>query len=216
MVSPGPHRYCLKCDYPLDDVASSKCPECGRAFDPTDPASVSARPTARRRRWIRRGLILAGVIVALEIFGPSRVARFTWTWPNADGVTCTSETRWHVLGPSWLPIQYARFSTRRWTQPMPGGYLNVADYSIWRIGLAWVWRVEACTSSSPRTTRTYTFGAIDVGPPGLPVKMGPPWKTLTIHPGNFDALADALLQDPRRQLNWSPHGLNTYPPEANK
>ncbi|MEX2215084.1 MAG: hypothetical protein WD768_13195 [Phycisphaeraceae bacterium] len=33
------HRpmYCLGCEYRLDQLTERRCPECGRAFDPSDP-----------------------------------------------------------------------------------------------------------------------------------------------------------------------------------
>ena len=39
--SPGPHAgvRCLNCDYLLDGLPTSVCPECGRPFDPDDPGT---------------------------------------------------------------------------------------------------------------------------------------------------------------------------------
>lgn len=35
--------FCIGCDYPLLGLTSRRCPECGRAFDPNDLATVPAR-----------------------------------------------------------------------------------------------------------------------------------------------------------------------------
>lgn len=34
-----PGKQCKDCRYPLDQLRSRTCPECGRAFDPDDPAT---------------------------------------------------------------------------------------------------------------------------------------------------------------------------------
>ncbi len=43
MPDPGPnsaaHKKCLGCAYILDYLPENRCPECGRAFDPEDPAT---------------------------------------------------------------------------------------------------------------------------------------------------------------------------------
>jgi hypothetical protein len=44
----GPNRYCLACSYPLDWLPESRCPECGRPFDPENPETFARFP---RRSW---------------------------------------------------------------------------------------------------------------------------------------------------------------------
>jgi len=42
-----PRKYCIDCDYPLDHLPGTTCPECGRAFDLQDPTtyrSALSRP----------------------------------------------------------------------------------------------------------------------------------------------------------------------------
>ena len=47
----GPPR-CLGCDYDLSRLTTPRCPECGRAFDPRDPASFhGGRPMPDWARW---------------------------------------------------------------------------------------------------------------------------------------------------------------------
>lgn len=39
--SSAPHKKCLGCAYILDHLPENRCPECGRAFDPEDPATFT-------------------------------------------------------------------------------------------------------------------------------------------------------------------------------
>ena len=49
---------CLKCDYELQGQHEHRCPECGTAYDPTNPATYGGlhRPWPR---WVRRTLLVA-------------------------------------------------------------------------------------------------------------------------------------------------------------
>ncbi len=53
-----PSMYCLKCSYPLEGLSSSRCPECGLAFDPVD-----VRSFAHERAGVGRGLANIGATV---------------------------------------------------------------------------------------------------------------------------------------------------------
>jgi hypothetical protein len=50
ILSPDSPARCLGCRYPLRDLTVNRCPECGREFDPNDPATMYVRlapgPTA--------------------------------------------------------------------------------------------------------------------------------------------------------------------------
>jgi hypothetical protein len=35
---------CRSCDYPLRHLPEHRCPECGRGFDPADPATFNPEP----------------------------------------------------------------------------------------------------------------------------------------------------------------------------
>ncbi len=43
---------CLGCDYVLDGLVESRCPECGRSFDPQDPCTFYTG--SRLEKWVRR------------------------------------------------------------------------------------------------------------------------------------------------------------------
>jgi hypothetical protein len=66
-------RYCLDCGYRLDNLPSTRCPECGRVFDLTDAATTSARGRLNViSRWAAstgpaRWLVPASVLVALVV-----------------------------------------------------------------------------------------------------------------------------------------------------
>jgi hypothetical protein len=58
--------YCLGCSYALVGLEESRCPECGRVFDPADLTTYSAKPDggkrARDAKWVERVLISAGLV----------------------------------------------------------------------------------------------------------------------------------------------------------
>jgi hypothetical protein len=64
-------RYCLDCGYRLDNLQSTRCPECGRGFDLADPATTSARGRLSTiTRWAAstgpaKWLVPATLVVAL-------------------------------------------------------------------------------------------------------------------------------------------------------
>lgn len=45
---------CLECQYDLSAITSSKCPECGRAFDKQDPMSVDLQQPGRFGKLVDR------------------------------------------------------------------------------------------------------------------------------------------------------------------
>lgn len=60
-----PAMYCRECGYQLTGLSEPRCPECGRPFEPADPASFLTHPKGWiRRRWLRRvTLAAAGLLV---------------------------------------------------------------------------------------------------------------------------------------------------------
>lgn len=67
---------CLDCEYPIHDIASRACPECGRRFDPSDSTTfVKDEASAGVQRWAWRAVwviatspVLAGLLaVALYL-----------------------------------------------------------------------------------------------------------------------------------------------------
>ena len=62
--------YCLRCLYPLFALASRTCPECGRPFDPRDPATFGSRSRRPFMVWVAlpmRLAIAASIILSLIV-----------------------------------------------------------------------------------------------------------------------------------------------------
>lgn len=77
-VQPLDNALCLRCNYPLRGLCSTRCPECGRDFDPADPRTFNAGiPEGRfARRFLSRpppavSLDLAWIGTAFGIIGAS-------------------------------------------------------------------------------------------------------------------------------------------------
>jgi len=76
---------CLNCRYPLHGLTEPRCPECGRAFDPSDPTSMwvpgvpgkLARALLRPPGRLFDGLVIAvGVLVLLDAAVPGNTICF--------------------------------------------------------------------------------------------------------------------------------------------
>lgn len=81
---------CLGCGYDLRGLGETRCPECGRAFDPRVRATYGPGDSARRdRRLVRWGVVAAiWPLVAVGLVHLARVgARLTlgrWPRPSID------------------------------------------------------------------------------------------------------------------------------------
>jgi hypothetical protein len=58
---------CLSCKYDLSHLAEHRCPECGRAFDPSDARTYDA-PDGPSRKYSRLSIWIAGWCLALGSF----------------------------------------------------------------------------------------------------------------------------------------------------
>jgi len=81
MAGLTPTMYCLTCDYVLDGLREHRCPECGRAFDPADPASFyspgRSRPTAAGLRCAHEFSLLLVAIVFYDCLA-TKYLRSVW------------------------------------------------------------------------------------------------------------------------------------------
>lgn len=98
MAAPGPRssassRYCSHCSYCLDHLPETRCPECGRSFDPLDPATFRLRPKGIRHWGLRvwGTLGTAGVVLLL-------------LYPKGSSFSPESNT---FPGPLWLFKTYS-------------------------------------------------------------------------------------------------------------
>ena len=70
---------CRNCGYPLRQLPTTRCPECGRAFDPTDPTTMDlGRRPGHVGRWLLRPT--GWRMVLLAIVGASAILAAT-CWP---------------------------------------------------------------------------------------------------------------------------------------
>lgn len=84
-VEPELVRRCLNCDYVLEHLSESRCPECGCAFDFNDPATFRAaeqRPSGSQRRWER--VILIALPLTTIFLAASLFDIYYWT-PSRQG-----------------------------------------------------------------------------------------------------------------------------------
>ena len=179
MEPSGAVGFCKSCDYPLAGVRSGVCPECGRTFDVADTRTYARTPGVRRRKWTRRGVWALGVIVLAELIAPRRVAKLAWSWPNADGVTATSATRWRLVGPRWLPLKYPSWTTSVRTKPIEAQGLIFCDAMFWGIGVCSVYDDGAIVCWNARASND-----------GFVVDRTGPIK---VSADNLDRLCDAFL-----------------------
>ncbi|NLE61925.1 MAG: hypothetical protein GX616_26520 [Planctomycetes bacterium] len=57
-------RQCLDCGYIIDHLPETRCPECGKDFDPNKPETYWIRPTGAKRNAINCGLKAALAFLA--------------------------------------------------------------------------------------------------------------------------------------------------------
>jgi len=62
-----PHKRCLGCGYILDGLPEPRCPECGRPFDPNEPATYITRTESGRRYLVLALLGVAMMAIALTL-----------------------------------------------------------------------------------------------------------------------------------------------------
>lgn len=57
--------WCLDCDYELINLAETRCPECGRAFDANDPSTFKTEATVAQSR--SHGITTMAVIISAAL-----------------------------------------------------------------------------------------------------------------------------------------------------
>jgi hypothetical protein len=123
--------YCRNCSYPLRELVSAKCPECGRVFDPEAPDSYLPQPrwlTARRKRRIGLALGSAALILTALVLLPPPYARFR----EFDINSGCERVAYEVFGRRVLVLKgasdFAAFAKRHLT---PVGPPKWYTYSYW-------------------------------------------------------------------------------------
>ena len=68
-MGPSEHKRCLDCGYILDHLPESRCPECGRGFDPDDPKTYfTSLRSGRKYVWlaIAGWMVVGSALVGLD------------------------------------------------------------------------------------------------------------------------------------------------------
>lgn len=111
---------CLHCSYPLRGLPENVCPECGHAFDPTDPTTYLPKPRAGRlRRWAPRLLTGVLIITLLYAFAPRRVMRGSAVFTCQHCGQVTKVERLELEPPPWIKLRYPAFTRRHETPTAP-------------------------------------------------------------------------------------------------
>lgn len=98
---------CLGCDYRLQGLPDSVCPECGRAFDREDGRTFAVVSSVeRRRRRVRVAAVVVGLFVLLAAFAPRGLCVPQLTLICRECGVEESTTRVELLPPKWIPFRY--------------------------------------------------------------------------------------------------------------
>lgn len=93
---------CLRCDYQLHQLTSPRCPECGQAFDPSDPRSYNVTGRAFPV-WARVLLRPPGIVVALAWLIPTAFSLWESRRPGGDfGAVVGGLGLWILIAPFLL------------------------------------------------------------------------------------------------------------------
>lgn len=97
--------YCRKCGYPLHSLAESRCPECGRPFDPGRPWTYRRVPRSKVAGRVGR-------LLAVSFLCSFALATMAWGWLYVEwcgeqrvlGAIVVAGGRVHEMGigPRWL------------------------------------------------------------------------------------------------------------------
>lgn len=86
-TTPPDDAFCLSCGYPLRDLPTPRCPECGRAFDPTNPRTMSlGQPLRPWQRWLLRPTGWPTIALALLATG-GLIYLSRWPRPSPEPVS---------------------------------------------------------------------------------------------------------------------------------
>ena len=100
-----PSMYCLACRYVLDGLDASRCPECGRGFDPDDPTTFADRPG----RDYKQAFLAVGRACLERLRDPWVVVPLVWVTSWAPLALTTHFMRLpSVLAWPWM---FATFAT---------------------------------------------------------------------------------------------------------
>ena len=108
---------CLDCNYALQGLASRRCPECGRHFDPIDPSTMNMGkphgPLVRGLLGPTRGILATSIVLTLPL-----VLYSAW-WPSRVGLLTAIGVAYVGVGSAaWIIARARRFVVKRYRQPL--------------------------------------------------------------------------------------------------
>jgi hypothetical protein len=65
----APEKRCLNCRYILEHLPEPRCPECGQAFDPSNPDTYWSLEYRAARPWRALAWTLVAIVAAFGFFG---------------------------------------------------------------------------------------------------------------------------------------------------
>ena len=96
--------FCIGCGYELIGLQESRCPECGRGFDPTDPATIAVAPRGVISRSMSRALsALQWVFVVLTCGVNAMELNYLVAWAvlGREPVPMIDDPK-HLAGFGWV------------------------------------------------------------------------------------------------------------------
>src|SRR5437868_5739678 len=102
VAAPSHAALCIACNYPLRDMAAPRCAECGREFNPENPASMNltGRPVGGlARRLLRPPLWALHLIALVTLSAHLWLARLPWPMKPRQGLAL--EWSWAAIAVIW-------------------------------------------------------------------------------------------------------------------
>ncbi len=98
--------FCSGCGYRLRGLPTAICPECGKAFDPTDASTFRVGVFDQRWVWAKRIeiVLLVGAIVFAIV--PRGLLRASAKFTCADCGLTHTVSRWQLEPPRWIRFRY--------------------------------------------------------------------------------------------------------------
>lgn len=107
-----PRRYCLGCGYYLDGLPRTRCPECGREFNPDDRKTYGPSQTGDAEIILFSMTVFGWFVTAVALAGPhARAVVLLVTILQA--VVCTVSWSGRPKCPELEPTRY-RLARRAW------------------------------------------------------------------------------------------------------
>jgi len=124
---------CLQCNYPLRGIHDGRCPECGHAFDATEPATMNltGKPIGRLARLLMKPPMRLFALLMLAV-GLWQLWASRWPAGMTDDQRGVLHRIWFFAGFAWCAVLFARH--RFIYRP-----IAVPPVTLYRGGTRWAW-----------------------------------------------------------------------------